>query len=161
MRRETLQCLTEHGIQPSAQRVAVADYVLYTTDHPSADQVWAEVKRSLPMLSRATVYNTLDILVDCDLVSKHQFGQNLAQYEKSYGYKQHDHLICTECHKVLEFCDPRGTVDHLDVRFLAVTHLDEAPVTSAESLDVRWWPVDALPTEEPDMVEMIGLALTR
>jgi len=48
-------------------------------------------------VSRATVYNTLDLLVECDLVSKHQFGKNLAQYEKSYGYKQHDHLICTEC----------------------------------------------------------------
>jgi len=41
------------------------------------------------------------------LVSKHQFGSNLAQYEKSYGYKQHDHLICSDCNKVLEFCDPR------------------------------------------------------
>jgi len=58
-------------------------------------------------VSRATVYNTLDVLVDCDLVTKHQFGKNLAQYEKSYGFKQHDHLICTDCHKVMEFCDPR------------------------------------------------------
>ena len=49
-------------------------------------------------MSRATVYNTLDLLVECDLVSKHQFGRNLAQYEKSYGYKQHDHVICAECH---------------------------------------------------------------
>ena len=58
-------------------------------------------------MSRATVYNTLDVLVDCDLVTKHQFGKNLAQFEKSYGNKQHDHLICTDCHKVMEFCDPR------------------------------------------------------
>ena len=58
-------------------------------------------------VSRATVYNTLDVLVDCDLVTKHQFGKNLAQYEKSYGFKQHDHLICNDCNKVLEFCDPR------------------------------------------------------
>jgi Fur family transcriptional regulator, ferric uptake regulator len=58
-------------------------------------------------VSRATVYNTLDLLVECDLVSKHQFGKNMAQYERSYGYKQHDHLICTDCHRVLEFCDPR------------------------------------------------------
>ena len=58
-------------------------------------------------VSRATVYNTLDVLVDCDLVTKHQFGKNLAQFEKSYGNKQHDHLICTDCHKVMEFCDPR------------------------------------------------------
>jgi Fur family iron response transcriptional regulator len=64
VKHETLQALTEHGIEPSAQRVAVADYVLYTTDHPSADQVWAEVKRSFPMLSRATVYNTLNLFTE-------------------------------------------------------------------------------------------------
>jgi Fur family ferric uptake transcriptional regulator len=58
-------------------------------------------------VSRATVYNSLELLVNCDLVKKHQFGKNLAQYEKSYGYKQHDHLICINCNKVLEFCDPR------------------------------------------------------
>lgn len=59
------------------------------------------------------------------------------------------------------FCDPRGPVDHLDVRFLARAAADVTPVVSAESLDVRWWPVDALPTEEPDMVEMVELALRR
>lgn len=61
----------------------------------------------------------------------------------------------------VEFCDPRGTVDHLDVRFLAVVDADSVPVTGEESLDVRWWPVEALPTDEPDMVEMISLALRR
>jgi Fur family ferric uptake transcriptional regulator len=47
------------------------------------------------------------LLVSCDLIKKHQFGKNLAQYEKSYGYKQHDHIICVDCKKVVEFCDPR------------------------------------------------------
>lgn len=61
----------------------------------------------------------------------------------------------------VEFCDPRGTVRHLDVRYLARTGPDLDPVVSDESLDVRWFPVDDLPTEEPDMVEMIALALTR
>ena len=55
--------LRSHGIQPSAQRMVVAEYVLSTEDHPSADQVWARVKASLPMISRATVYNTLNLLV--------------------------------------------------------------------------------------------------
>jgi len=41
------------------------------------------------------------------LIIKHQFGKNIAQYEKSYAYKQHDHLICMDCGKVFEFCDPR------------------------------------------------------
>ena len=61
----------------------------------------------------------------------------------------------------VEFCGSRGTADHLDVRFLALPGSDVEPVVSAESLDVRWWPVAELPTEEPDMVEMIGLALNR
>jgi Fur family iron response transcriptional regulator len=55
--------LKSHGIQPSAQRLAVADYVLQTDAHPSADQVWAKVKTALPMISRATVYNTLNLFV--------------------------------------------------------------------------------------------------
>ena len=59
------------------------------------------------------------------------------------------------------FCDPRGSVDHLDVRFLALTEAGAVPVVSEESVDVRWWPVAALPTEEPDMLEMIELALVR
>lgn len=61
-------------------------------------------------------------------------------------------------HRV-EFCDARGPVDHLDVRFLAVLGDDHEPSVSKESLDVRWWPVDDLPTDEPDMLEMIRLAL--
>jgi Fur family ferric uptake transcriptional regulator len=58
-------------------------------------------------VSRATLYNTIELLLDCDLVIKHQFGKNQAQFEKSYKYKQHDHLICLDCEKVFEFCDPR------------------------------------------------------
>jgi Fur family ferric uptake transcriptional regulator len=58
-------------------------------------------------VSRATVYNTLDLLLDCGLVTKHQFGKNMAQFERSFGYRQHDHLICSRCSNVIEFCDPR------------------------------------------------------
>jgi Fe2+ or Zn2+ uptake regulation protein len=60
---ETPEILRRHGIQPSAQRLAVAEYVLYTQDHPSADQVWARVSGRVPMISRATVYNTLNLFV--------------------------------------------------------------------------------------------------
>jgi 8-oxo-dGTP pyrophosphatase MutT (NUDIX family) len=59
------------------------------------------------------------------------------------------------------FCDPRGPVDHCDVRFRAVAPASAVPAVSAESLDVRWWPVDELPTDEPDMVEMVQLARGR
>ncbi len=63
-------------------------------------------------------------------------------------------------HRV-DFCDPRGPVDHLDVRFLARVSAGTAPVVSDESLAVRWWPVTELPTQDDDMVEMVALARHR
>jgi Fur family iron response transcriptional regulator len=60
---EVAESLREHGVQPSAQRVAVARFALKTDAHPSADQVFSVVRKSFPMISRATVYNTLNLLV--------------------------------------------------------------------------------------------------
>jgi Fe2+ or Zn2+ uptake regulation protein len=65
---DTVTLLRELGVQPSAQRVAVAESVLHATDHPSADQVWARVRDALPVCSRATVYNTLNLLVEKGLL---------------------------------------------------------------------------------------------
>jgi len=62
--------LRAHGVPPTAQRLAVAEYVLATEDHPSADEVLARAKERLPMLSRATVYNTLHLLVDKGLLTE-------------------------------------------------------------------------------------------
>lgn len=61
----------------------------------------------------------------------------------------------------VDFCDPRGTVRHLDVRFLAHLGASAEPVVSDESLDIRWFDVDALPTDEPDMLDLIRLARAR
>jgi Fur family ferric uptake transcriptional regulator len=58
-------------------------------------------------VSRATLYNTIDLLLDSNLVIKHQFGKNIAQFERAYQCSQHDHLIDIESGKVIEFCDPR------------------------------------------------------
>ena len=58
-------------------------------------------------VSRATLYNTIELLLECHLVRKHQFGKNQAQYEKSYFDRQHDHIILTDSGEVKEFCDPR------------------------------------------------------
>ncbi len=87
MKFDAVHELRGHGIQPSAQRVAVAEYVLRTDEHPSADQVWARVKQGFPMLSRATVYNTLNLFVEkgllCELVlaeGKVVFDPNVAAH---------------------------------------------------------------------------------
>jgi Fur family ferric uptake transcriptional regulator len=68
----------------------------------------------------------LDLLVESELVMKHQFGKNQAVYEKSYGSRQHDHLICLDCQQVVEFCDPRiqtiqNTVEEI-LQFDVVSH---------------------------------------
>jgi Fur family ferric uptake transcriptional regulator len=65
------------------------------------------MKNNKYRVSRATLYNTIELLLKCNLVTKHQFGNNCAEFEKSYKFSQHDHLICLDTGKVLEFCDPR------------------------------------------------------
>ena len=91
MKRDVVELLAAHGIQPSAQRIVVAQYVLFTDEHPSADKVWARVKAGFPMISRATVYNTLNLLVERGLLRELHLAPDSIVFDPKV--EAHHHVI--------------------------------------------------------------------
>jgi Fe2+ or Zn2+ uptake regulation protein len=91
MKRDVEDVLREHAIQPTIQRVMVARYVLFTDEHPSADQVFARVKGQVPVLSRATVYNTLNLLVEKGLLRELVLAEGNVVFDPNVD--KHHHFI--------------------------------------------------------------------
>ena len=91
VKRDLVELLREHGIQPSAQRVAVARHVLETTEHPAADDVFDAVRRTFPTLSRATVYNTLHCFVQKGLLRELVLAPGKVVYDPKM--ERHHHFI--------------------------------------------------------------------
>ncbi len=99
--------LRKRNLRQTPERFSVLEAIYASGDHIDADELYLRLTQKGNRVSRATVYNTLDLLLECDLVVRHQFGKNQAKYERAYSYWQHDHLICLDCNELMEFCDPR------------------------------------------------------
>jgi Fur family iron response transcriptional regulator len=92
--KQLLQALRAHGIQPTAQRLAVARFVLDADSHPTADQIWEKVRQRSPTLSRATVYNTLNLFVEKGLLRTQAVREGALVFDPRIA--RHHHFIDEE-----------------------------------------------------------------
>ena len=85
------------------ERFEILDAALEYNGHFSADELFIEMKKKNSRISRATVYNTLDLLAQCGLLSTRNFGDNMKRFESNFKKQMHHHLICIDCGRILEF----------------------------------------------------------
>ena len=107
---EVKKILNKHleikGLRKTPERYAIIDQIYSFEKHFSADELYSKMINKKYIVSRATIYNTLDLLVSIELVTRHVFKDNIALFEKSFGFRQHDHVILNN-DEIIEFCDPR------------------------------------------------------
>ena len=103
--------LLRQGSRKTPERYSVLDelYLLPEDEHIDVEGLFLKMRNKGYTISRATIYNTLDLLVESGLAVKHQFKDKVALYEQALTYTHHDHHVCNQCRKIREFSDPRLT----------------------------------------------------
>ena len=97
------EALQNEKLKLTSQRLAIFDEVIYGEKHRECEQICNSLKQKKNNVSRATVYRTLDILIKYDFVRKMDIGDGRIRYESKIGHPHHDHMICVETGKIIEF----------------------------------------------------------
>lgn len=105
VKQKFTEYLTDHKCRKTPERYAILDLIYTEPKHFDMDSLYEAMNKRHFRVSRATLYNTMQLLLECKLVLKHQFGQNLSFYERAYNNDFHHHLICTNCNNIKEYKD--------------------------------------------------------
>lgn len=122
------QYLLDKGFRNTPERYTILEEIYKLDHHFNVDDLYLIMMQKKYHVSKATIYNTIEIFLDAGLIRKHQFGEKTitsSSYEKSYFDKQHDHLVIykegsdKEIEEIIEFCDPRiqGIKDAIENAF--------------------------------------------
>ena len=98
-----LKHIQRQGLKRTAQRDLILEVFLRTEAHLSSEDLYRLVQKEDPSVGHTTVYRTLKLLTDAGLAREVRFGDGRAHYEHNYKHQHHDHMICSECGKVIEF----------------------------------------------------------
>lgn len=105
-RRQFIDYLRTRGMRVTSERLALLEEIYRQHGHIDAEQLLDGVREAGHSVSRATVYRTLELLVDCGLVQRQRLGRNRYLYEHVHPGQRHDHLTCRSCGRVVEFVSP-------------------------------------------------------
>jgi Fur family ferric uptake transcriptional regulator len=97
--------MAKHGLRSTEQRRLVTEKFFASSDHLSIEDLLEEVRLAEPKIGYATVYRTLKLLKDCGLAFERHFGDGVSRYEVAWADEHHDHMICVECERIVEFED--------------------------------------------------------
>lgn len=108
MEMETFsEYLKKKGLKTTSQRLLVAEKIFSIHNHFTAESLQEELKDRRDEISKATIYRILSIMVEAGLLKEHNFGKDYKYYEHIIGHEHHDHIICVECGRIVEFMDER------------------------------------------------------
>ncbi len=98
--------IKEAGLRRTGQRDTILETFLSTEEHLTSEDLYSIVNKIDPGIGLTTVYRTLKLLTEAGLAREVRFGDNRTYYEHHYNHEHHDHMICTECGRVIEFFSP-------------------------------------------------------
>ncbi|MBL7997285.1 MAG: transcriptional repressor [Candidatus Kapabacteria bacterium] len=103
LREQFAEFLKKKMYRNTQERYKVLDRIAALDKHFNADELYIHMSLLGDRISRATIYSTLDLLTACGILVKHTFQGDSAHYELTSRKPHHDHLICTECKRIVEF----------------------------------------------------------